>query len=187
MRARLAASACLSGLAALALAGCTLLTPQATLKIYDPGDGVSGKVGDVDVLNVVAVAGNTARANRDANLVLSAVNSTEQDIALRIQYPSGDGTRNRTVTLAPGSNQIGYGQDGQLLLTGFGPRPGALAKIYFQYGGEQGRQLNVPVLDDSWSSYADLGPTPSPTPTPAVTNPPVLPAPIPTRSATPAP
>lgn len=182
MRARMAASIAVAALVTFALAGCVFLTPQATLKIYNPGDGVTGTVGAVEVLNAIAIAGDSVGTNADANLIFAAVNSSGRDITLRIQYPSGNRNRSRTVQLGPGLTQVGYGQGGQFLLTGFRPRPGALAKIYFQYGSAEGLQLNVPVLDDSWSSYRGLGPTPSPTPTPSSTNPPVSPAPIPTPS-----
>lgn len=181
MRARLAASAALATVLAVGLVGCTLLTPQATLKQYDPSDGVGAKVGDVDIVNAIAIAGDTSSTSTDANLVFSAVNSSDSSIRLRVQYPSGERNRTRTVEVGPGITKVGYGDDGQFLLTGFHPRPGALAKIYFQYGSQQGKQVTVPVLNDSWSSFKDLGPTPTPTPTPSTTstNPPVTPAPIP--------
>lgn len=184
MRARVAASAALASLVVLAIAGCGLVTPQATLKKYDPSDGVSARIGDVQVLNVLAIAGDTNRTRGDANLVMTAINSSEDDVTLRVQYGSGSGRKTIRIPIGPGANKIGYGTDGQRLLTGFHPEPGALAKIYMQYGSYQGAQVKVPVLDDSWSSYSELGPTPSPTATPTSTNPPVLPAPIPSPTAT---
>lgn len=186
MRLRATASAALAALVVLAVSGCGLLTPQATLKRYDPSDGVGTSIGKVDVRNALAIAGTTQRTSGQANLVMTAINTGSSAVTLRVQYPSGDRQRTLRIRLQPGSNKIGYGEDGQRILSGFQGEPGSLARIYFQYGSFQGTQLKVPVLDDSWSSYSDLGPTPTPRPT--STNPPVTPAPIPPApTATPAP
>lgn len=188
MRLRATASAALAALVVIVVSGCGLITPQATLKIYDPSDGVGASVGKVDIRNALAIAGTTQRNSGEANLVMTAINNGADAVTLRVQYRSGDRDRTLRLRLGPGSNKIGYGEDGQRILAGFDGRPGSLAPIYFQYGSFQGRQLKVPVLDDSWSSYSDLGPTPTPLPRPTSTNPPVTPAPIPPApSATPAP
>ena len=185
MRLRVAASAALAAVVLSAVAGCGLITPQATMKKYDPSDGVGADIGKVEVRNVIAIAGDTTRTEGDANLVAAAINSSDSRVTLRVQYPSGSGTKRLSIPLDPGANKIGYGADGLRILTGFHPKPGALARIYFQYGTHQGTDLRVPVLDDSWSSYSDLGPTATPTPRPTSTNPPVTPPPVPT--STPAP
>ena len=52
MRARVAASAGLTALVALALTGCNFFTPQSTLVPYDPSDGVSAQVGEVALLQL---------------------------------------------------------------------------------------------------------------------------------------
>jgi len=56
VRARVAASAGLAALMVMALAGCNFITPQQTLVPYESSDGVSGRVGDVDVLNAVVLS-----------------------------------------------------------------------------------------------------------------------------------
>ena len=60
-----------------------------------------------------------------------------------------------------------------MLLPGLDTPPGALVKIYFQYGDESGKQIDVPVLDTALEEYDGLLPSPMPTPTPTVTATPV--------------
>jgi hypothetical protein len=70
------------------------------------------------------------------------------------------------------------------LLPSIDTKAGSLLPIYFQYGTEPGKQLDVPVLDGSLPQYATLlptaTPTPSVTPTPTVTPSPT-PSPTPTQ------
>ncbi len=176
VRARVAASAALAALVALTLAGCNFITPQATLEPYDSSDGVSARVGDVDVLNVIVLSEDGV----SGNLVFSALNTGSDDVELAVQFES-DGEK---VTLdvdidAGATGQFGFGEGGQLFLADIDTPPGGLLPIYFQYGDRQGRQLLVPVLDGGMEQYASLLPTPTPTPTPTET-----PIPIETGAAT---
>ena len=177
MRARVVASAGLTALVAIALAGCNFFTPQSTLVPYDPSDGVSTRVGDVDVLNAVVISEDGV----NGNLMFSALNSGTDDVDLTVQYES-DGEK---VTLdvpvdAGTTGEFGFGEGGQLFLAGIDTPPGGLLPIYFQYGDVQGRQLLVPVLDGAVEQYAPFLPTPTPTPTPQPTEAVVTPTPTPT-------
>ena len=159
----------------MGLAGCTFVTPQTTTKHYDASDGVTGTVGDVKVLNALAITGGDDVEG--ANLVFSAVNSSDDDVDLTVQFEASGSKDDVTAELAPGLTKIGSGDEGQFLLEGADAVPGALLKVYFQYGDEPGKELLVPVLDSSWAEYADLVPTAPPTPT-------TKPAPLPTAPAT---
>jgi hypothetical protein len=162
VRARVAASAGLTALVAVALAGCNFITPQATLVPYDSSDGVSASIGDVDVLNALVLSDD----GMDGNLVFSALNSSSDDVELSVQFESeGDKVTLDVDIEAQSTGQFGFGDHGQLFLPGIDTRPGGLLPVYFQYGDEQGRQLLVPVLDGALEQYAPLLPTPTPTPT----------------------
>lgn len=177
MRARVVASAGLAALLAIALAGCNFITPNATLKPYDPSDGVSTTVGDVDVLNVMVLSEDGI----SGSLIFSALNSSGDDIDLTAQYSSdGDKTDLTFPLTARGLSDFGFGDGEQVFLTAIDSKPGTLIPIYFQYGDEQGRELLVPVLDGSLEQYSPFLPqTPTPTPTPTETI-------VPDPSATPA-
>jgi hypothetical protein len=186
VRARVAASIALAALLTVGVAGCNFVTPQATEKHYDASDGVSGSVGDVKVLNVMAIASDEKSTRNHANLVFTAVNSSEDTVRLRVQYKA----KTQTIELEPGATDVGFGTKGdqRLQLSGFTAKPGALAKIFFQYGSAEGQQLEVPVLDTTWAQYADLGPTATPKPTPTETaTPGATDTPTPTDTATPNP
>ncbi|HEX7835102.1 MAG TPA: hypothetical protein VF479_06500 [Pseudolysinimonas sp.] len=172
MRARVAASAGVAALVAMVLAGCNFITPQQTLVPYDPSDGVSAAVGDVDVLNAVILSDDGV----SGNLVFTALNSSTDDVDLIVQFESeGDKVTLDLDVAAGSSTEFGFGEGGQLFLAGIDTQPGGLLPVYFQYGAEQGRQLLVPVLDGALEQYAPLLPTPTPTPTPTI-----LPTPTPT-------
>ncbi|WP_181408345.1 hypothetical protein [Schumannella sp. 10F1B-5-1] len=160
MRARALASIALLGGVAVGLAGCNFVTPQATTNHYDPSDGVSGTVGQVELRNAVAIVNDDG----DANLVLTAVNNSARTISLRVQYEAGGQKENTRLSLSPGATTVGYGKRGQKLLEDFDPKAGSLAKIYFVYGSQEGVQLGVPVLDTTWSEYEKHGPTAPPSP-----------------------
>jgi hypothetical protein len=162
VRARVAASAGLVAIAAIALAGCNFITPQATLQHYEPSDGLSARVGDVEVLNAMVLSED----GESGNLLFSALNTSEDDIELTIQYEGDDGKVDLQVDLeAQQLTEVGFGDDGQLFLEAIGTRPGGLLPVYFQYGDKPGRQLLLPVLDGVLEQYEQYVPTPTPTPT----------------------
>jgi hypothetical protein len=149
-----------------ALSGCSLFAVQQTQYPYDASDGVSARVGDVRLLNVLVFTED----GEDGNLTGAAANSGDEDVDLVIQYES-DGAKVDVELEVPAGETVhfGTGEEGQVFLPGIDTAAGALLKIYFQYGGEQGKQVDVPVLDDRLPEYDGLLPTPTPTPTPTVT------------------
>jgi hypothetical protein len=162
VRARVTASIAVSAIVAVALAGCAFLTPQATLKHYDPSDGVSASIGDVRISNALVLTDD----GKDGNLILSALNTSSRDLKLNVQWDAAGTKTTVTVKLPAGkATQIGYGDDGQEYLADIGTDAGGLLPVYFQYGDVAGKQLQLPVLDGTLPQYTELLPTPTPTPT----------------------
>lgn len=177
MKVRSGAAVAIAAAITLGIAACA---PIATLKPYDPSDGVSTKVGDVKVLNALVLT----KAGANGNLLFSAYNPSDELIQLNVQYDSDGGTVTKTATLLPDvTTDFGYGKKGQFYLPGITTKAGSLVDIYFQYGDEEGKQITVPVLDGGLPQYSDLLPTPTPTPKPTTTpTSPVTPSPTPTGS-----
>jgi len=145
------------------MVGVAACAPIASLKPYDPSDGVSTTVGQVKVLNALVLT----KSGSTGNLLFSAYNPTDSRIQLNVQYGEAGNRTTVHATLQPDTTtNFGYGKHGQFLLTGLDAKPGSLTQIYFQYGDEEGSQLTIPVLDGSLPQYQNLLPTPTPTPTP---------------------
>lgn len=171
MKVRAAASAAIAALVVTGVAACA---PIASLKHYDPSDGVSTTVGQVKVLNALVLS----KSGADGNLLFSAYNPTDSLIQLNVQYDDGGTPTTLHATLQPDTTtDFGYGASGQFLLAGLDVKPGSLAPIYFQYDNEVGSRIPVPVLDGAISQYQTLLPTPTPTPMPTLT---ATPTPTPT-------
>jgi hypothetical protein len=183
VRRRIALAAVLAVGLALGTAGCTFFTPQATLIKYNPSDGVSIDVGKLQVRNAFAISPK----NTDANLVGVFINSGSSTIHLNIQYTShtGGSATSRTIheTLKAGQ-VISFGNPGvkQAVFRGADVKAGALLTVFLQYGSVSGKNLQIPVLNNSASAYKNLGPSPlpthTPTPTPTAT---LTPTPTPTN------
>ena len=148
-----------------ALSACSVFTLPTTQRPYDASDGVSVHVGDVRLLNVIVFTED----GEDGNFSAGAVNTSDRDVELTLQYES-DGERVDVVVDIPAGTTFNLGGDGdQVFLPGIGVMPGGLLKVYVQYGSNPGKQIDVPVLDTSLPEYDGLLPTPTPTPTPTET------------------
>jgi hypothetical protein len=153
VKARLAASAVLAVGLVLGASGCSMLTYQATTEHYDASDGVSANVGDLDLRNILVVSED----GEDGNLVLTVVNTGEDDAELGVQVGEGGGEPLIIEVEAGATVSLG-GDEEPLLLEGIDTQPGALVPIYFQYGTAEGIEKLVPVLDGRLPEYADLAP-----------------------------
>ena len=190
VKVRAAMSVLVAAVLAVGIAGCSFTNGDQTLpRNYDPSDGVSATVGQVDVRNALIVTEDGSRGN----LVLSVVNQSRTQQQLSVQYESSaaPGGR-RTVTLpvaARSVETIGAEGSQQLVLEGIDTTPGALFPVFFSSGNAEGAQVKVPVLDPTLAEYQGLLPSPSPTPTPVITPTPIAtPTPVPGgNSGTPAP
>ena len=153
MKARLAASAALALGLALGTSGCSMLTYQATTEHYDASDGVSANVGDLDLRNILVVSDD----GEDGNLVLTVVNTGEDDVELGVQVGEG-GSEPLIIEVEAGATVSLGGDEEPLLLEGIDTQPGALLPIFFQYGTAEGIEKLVPVLDGRLPEYSDLAP-----------------------------
>ena len=130
-----------------------MLTYQATTEHYDPSDGVSADVGDLDLRNILVVSED----GEDGNLVLTVVNTGDEDAELGVQVGEGGGEPLIIEVEAGATVSLG-GDEEPLLLEGIDTQPGALLPLYFQYGTAEGIEKLVPVLDGRLPEYADLAP-----------------------------
>lgn len=168
MRARIAASVVLAASLLLTTTGCTFLVDQATVKSYDPSDGVGATVGDVKVRNALLLSSD----GQNASFLVNLVNDGDTTVSVLIQYDGMDaagtpGKVDTNVQLDAGEvKTFGSADTRQLVFRGIGTQPGALFPVWVQYGTNTGKQLLVPVLDGSLTEYAGLLPTPVPTATP---------------------
>jgi hypothetical protein len=160
VKARLAASAALALGLSLGASGCAMVTYQATTERYDASDGVSANVGDLDLRNILVISDDGS----DGNLVMTVVNSGDDDVELGVQFGEGGGDTTTIEiesgeTVALGAADVeGIEVLDPVLLEGIDTEPGALLPMYFQYGDSEGAELQVPVLDSRMSEYADLSP-----------------------------
>lgn len=189
MRARIAATVIVAASLLLSTAGCSFFAPQATLKHYDPSDGVGTTVGQVKVRNALLLTND----GQQASFLVNLVNDSEKTVNVLIQY---DGT---TASGASGKvdtrvqldarevKTFGSSDTRQLLFSGINSKAGSLFPVFVQYGTLTGEQLLVPVLDGSLPEYSKLLPSPLPTATPTASptaNPTVIPVPTPTATTT---
>ncbi len=169
MRIRSGAALVAASALAVGLTGCSLFAVHQTMHPYDASDGVSVVVGDVRVINALVFTED----GQDGNFTGAAVNTSGDDVELTLQYVSDGDKVNVEIEVPAGETVHFGGEDAQVLLPGLDTPPGALVKIYFQYGDESGKQIDVPVLDTALEEYDGLLPSPMPTPTPTVTATPV--------------
>ena len=154
--ARAAASVVLAGTLLLGTAGCTFISTQATLIHYDPSDGVSATVGDVDLRNVVAIINEDGTA---INLVATLVNSGSSTAKVGFQTESGGQKVTESMHVSGNASESfgGTPDQEQILILNPDVEAGDLLPVYVQYSDHPGEQLLVPVLEAT-GDYAELAP-----------------------------
>jgi hypothetical protein len=159
---RLVASTVLAAGVAITAAGCAFVTPAATQESYEPSDGTSADVGTVEIVNALVILNDDEDL---ASLVFGALNTGSDAVTLDVSYEGDTGQASQQLTIGPG-DYVSVGTEPTILFEDFTTALGANAEIYFQYAGEPGVELAVPVLDGELAEYAGLVPTPTPTPEP---------------------
>jgi hypothetical protein len=154
VKARLAASAALAIVLALGASGCAMLTYQATTEKYDPSDGVSADVGDLDLRNILVVSEDGV----DGTLVMTIVNTGEDDATLGVQFGEGGSDVTEIEVEAGQTLVLGSEDEEKVVLEGIDAEVGGLLPMYFQAGDAEGIDKQVPVLDARLPEYADLAP-----------------------------
>ena len=151
MRSRFFQAIATAAVTVLALTGCTFFTPVATMKPYDPSDGVGTEIGDLAIRNVLLIAND----NNEATLVMTVVNNADDDIVLNLQYGDSNVRVNESVTIAGGQSRTRVGDDPGTTIIVSDPTMtlGALFPIYAEYGDVPGEVILVPVLDGSLPEY----------------------------------
>jgi len=158
VRGRIAASIVLAASVALGVAGCDFIAPQATTKHYDASDGVGGNVGDISVRNALLI---TDSKGGPANLVTTLINTGDKSHRLLIESSQDGSKGGQYVTVEPGQSlKVGVSKHPRVVFRSIDATPGALHRVYFQYGSETGLQLLVPVLTGTLDSYSTLTPKP---------------------------
>lgn len=161
VKARIAASVVLAVGVALATAGCNLVAPQATRKIYDASDGVGATIGDLAIRNAMIISDD----GEQGTLVVTLVNSTDESLSVEVQYEGSAGRTSDIVDAVPGRTEVRPDSTEAVEMNGIDSIPGSLLPVYFQYGSEEGKELLVPVLTNALEAYSTLTPAPSATPT----------------------
>jgi len=136
--------------------GCTLGAQIATMKQYDPSDGVGVNVGDLALRNILLISNERG----EANLVMTVVNNSGEDISLNVQYDDGD-TRETSALSIPGFPQrtrVGDIPAQGIVVSASRLVNGGLFPIYFEYGDVPGELVFVPVLDGTLTEYELLVP-----------------------------
>lgn len=178
VKVRLAATVALAAALLVGTSACTLASVNGTLKPYGPSDGANENVGDLKIRNILGLSEDGA----DVALVLTIVNEGKESQKVDFQYADGEGEKQtKTVTVSGKSSlSLGHSQEDQFVLRDVDVVVGSTLPVYVQYGSEQGKQIQVPVLDGTTVAYADLLPQPKPTITPTGT-----PTPAPTETTAP--
>jgi hypothetical protein len=141
-------------------AGCNFISPQTTTEHYDASDGFSTNVGSLDVRNAIVF---TEDGGETASLSMTLINNTSGTKTVKFQYAGSNGSQTESVKV-PGNSEVRRGTQGgdkQLILTNIGEKPGALLKVFIQYGSQSGKNLEVPVLNGALKEYATLVPSPT--------------------------
>jgi hypothetical protein len=182
VRARIAATVVLAAGILVGTSGCNLFAPQATLLHYDPSDGVSGSVGDIDVRNALLISDD----GTSANFIVTLINQGDSSRQINVQYESDSGKVTDQVTVEERSTVTLGAQDSpSVTLRDVDAQPGSLFPVFVQYGDETGAELLVPVLEGTLSEYSTLTPTPLPTLVPSAVPQTGTPTPAPTPTTAP--
>ncbi len=156
MKVRIVVSALVAIGLALGTSGCNLIQPQATTQHYDASDGIGVDVGDIDLRNLIVISDN----GTSGSLMMSAINTTGSDVLLNVEFES-DGVMVGGRLKVPYSQQPtswGSTPETQLILEGINTEPGAMLKVYFQYGEAEGKSVLIPVLTSGQPEYRGLEP-----------------------------
>jgi hypothetical protein len=151
VRTRFASPIAAVAITVLALTGCTFITPIATQKPYDPSDGVGTDIGDLALRNILLIANDL----NEATLVMTVVNSADEDIELNLQYGEAGARVTETVTVPGGQARTRVGDDPgtTIIVSDSTMTLGALFPIYAEYGSVPGEVILVPVLDGTLPEY----------------------------------
>lgn len=142
--------------ALLVLSGCAAFSPRQTDVPYQPADGVAVDLGDVEVRNLVLVAGE-----KDGPATVSAQVVNNGDKAETVEIASEKGGAPASVKVAPGQSTVLPGKGAQVQVDPGEATPGELATLTVSSTSTDGSPVEVPVVEAD-GYYKTLSPTSSP-------------------------
>ena len=158
----------------LGTAGCTFMNPIASRIEYAPSDGTQASLTNVDARNFLVLSDDKGNAALFGSLVNRGLDST----SVKLQYTDATSkeTKQAFYTLLP-AQKLDFGYNGTSPLNfNLGGKPGEVVSVWVSAGTENGKEMNVPVLDGTLAEYSDLvkqlgGSTPAvePSATPSAT------------------
>jgi len=146
----------------LAVTGCQVLSPQQTMKPYQPAEGISVTLGDIEIRNLLVVS-----SAKDAPGVLSGfvLNKSASPISLSIGV--GEGTPVTADVDARSTTRLSGGDGVSVApLATVASAPGGLVQLNISTPSGGTEQVQVPVVLPN-EYFSTL--TPSAAPTPALT------------------
>lgn len=167
MNIRALATTSLAAALLLGTAGCGVFVPTATLKPYSASDGLNVTVGDLQLRNVLVITDESGDASMIATIVNPTTNVQNVTVEFRVDNPV-----DLVLVAAEGLTKVGLADGNPAIVSGLGLVAGQYVDVYFQYGGQDGVTLAVPVLDSTDPIYAPYAPslfTPEPAATPEPT------------------
>ena len=167
MNIRALATTTLAATLLLGTAGCGIFVDTATLNLYSASDGLNVDVGGLQLRNVLVITDESG----DASLVFTIVNDTTNVQYLIVELRT-DTPVDLTIVANEGLTKVGLADGNPAIATGTALKAGQYVDIYFQYGGQDGVTMAIPVLDGSHSLYAPYAPSlfvPEPVVTPSAT------------------
>ena len=167
MNIRALATTTLAATLLLGTAGCGIFVDTATLNPYSASDGLNVDVGGLQLRNVLVITDESG----DASLVFTIVNDTTNVQYLIVELRT-DTPVDLTIVANEGLTKVGLADGNPAIATGTALKAGQYVDIYFQYGGQDGVTMAIPVLDGSHSLYAPYAPSlfvPEPVVTPSAT------------------
>ncbi len=156
MRRRFFAPLVLATAVIIGTTGCTLSAEIATMKEYDPSDGVGADIGELALRNILLISNEAG----EANLVMTVVNTSGDDVTLNVQFDDGSAriTESLELPAVPERTRVGDNPSAGVLVSGSELVVGGLFPIYFEYGSVPGELVFVPVLDGTLPEYELLVP-----------------------------
>ena len=167
MNIRALATTTLAATLLLGTAGCGIFVDTATLNPYSASDGLNVDVGGLQLRNVLVITDESG----DASLVFTIVNDTTNVQYLTVELRT-DTPVDLTIVANEGLTKVGLADDNPAIATGTALKAGQYVDIYFQYGGQDGVTMSIPVLDSTNPLYAPYAPSlfvPEPVVTPSAT------------------
>lgn len=147
------AAVAIAAAVALGTTGCTFISPVASLKAYDPADGVNSNVGAIKVRNLMILA----KATGEAAIFGSLINQDSGAVATTVELHAHSSVETPEIPVQVGAGEkldLGY-NGGQALPLSFSVKAGDLVEVHVTVGADK-VTLNVPVLDGTFTEYAPL-------------------------------